>query len=370
MKDTKHQRILIYLGHPAQFHFFKNIIEALEKDGYAVKLLLKTKDILEQLVREAGYDYINIQKIVRKNNIFSIAKASFARTFEMLRIARKYRPNMIIGTDASVAQVSYLLRIPGITVLEDDIEVIAKMAKLAFPFSDSIVVPSVCRVGKWEAKKIPYQGYMKLAYLHPNRFTPDETIVKKYISEDKYCIVRLAQLTAFHDVGINGLNVDLVLNIIAQAKEHGYRVYISSEGKLDESLKEYQLKIQPVDMHHVMSFASLLISDSQSMSVEAAMLGVPSLRFSDFSGRISVLEELEHKYGLTFGIKTNNPQELNNKAAELFAIPSLRAEFQKRRQKMLNEKIDVTAFFVWLIENYPQSKRIMQQTPDYQYNFQ
>ena len=369
MKNTKYRRIIIYLGHPAQFHFFKNIIENLRKDGHEVKILLKTKDILEQLVQETGYDYINIQKQVRKNNYFSIAKASLARTFAMLKIAHNYRPNMIIGTDASVAQVSKLLRIPGITVLEDDIEIITKMAKLAFPFSDSIVVPSVCRVGKWEAKKIPYYGYMKLAYLHPNRFTPDEAIVKKYISEEKYCIVRLAQLTAFHDVGINGLNVDLVSNIISQAKEHGYRIYISSESELDESLKEYQLTIQPTDMHHIMSFASLIISDSQSMSVEAAMLGIPSLRFSDFSGRIRVLEELEHKYGLTYGIKTNNPQELCKKTAEFFTMPSLRETFQKRRQKMLDEKIDVTAFFVWFIENYPESKETMKRNPDYQYNF-
>ncbi len=64
-------------------------------------------------------------------------------------------------------------------------------------------------------------------------------------------------------------------------------------------------------MHHVLSFASLLICDSQSMSVEAAMLGVPSLRYSSFSGRISVLEELEHQYGLTYGINPEHPETFN-----------------------------------------------------------
>jgi uncharacterized protein len=63
-------------------------------------------------------------------------------------------------------------------------------------------------------------------------------------------------------------------------------------------------------MHHVLANASLLISDSQSMSVEAAMLGVPSLRFSSFAGKISVLEELEHKYKLTFGIDPSSPNKL------------------------------------------------------------
>jgi hypothetical protein len=36
---------------------------------------------------------------------------------------------------------------------------------------------------------------------------------------------------------------------------------------------------------------------------------------------------------------------------------------------MLSEKIDVTAFLVWFIENYPESVTVMRQNPDYQYNF-
>jgi hypothetical protein len=36
---------------------------------------------------------------------------------------------------------------------------------------------------------------------------------------------------------------------------------------------------------------------------------------------------------------------------------------------MLSEKIDVTAFFTWFIENYPESQRIMQENPDYQRHF-
>lgn len=365
----KTRNVVIYLGHPAQFHFFKYIIKKLQEDGCRVKILLKTKDILEQLVSEAGFDYVNIQKTVRKNTVFSIAKASLMRTYQVFKIARQFKADMILGTDASVAQASKLLNISGMTILEDDIDIIMKMAKITYPFSDSIVVPSVCRVGKWEDKKIGYSGYMKLAYLHPNQFTPNRTVVKKYIQEDKYCIVRLAQLTAFHDIGIQGLNTELVLSIIALVGEYGYRTYISSESELDERLKAHQLRIRHTDIHHIMSYASLLISDSQSMSVEAAMLGVPSLRFSDFSGRISVLEELEHKYRLTYGIKTNESKKLCNKIRELLSISNLREEFEKRRQKMLDEKIDVTAFFVWFIENYPESKIIMKKNLNHQYIF-
>lgn len=36
---------------------------------------------------------------------------------------------------------------------------------------------------------------------------------------------------------------------------------------------------------------------------------------------------------------------------------------------MLSDKIDVTAFMVWFIETYPESKRIMEVNPGYQKRF-
>jgi predicted glycosyltransferase len=118
-----------------------------------------------------------------------------------------------------------------------------------------------------------------------------------------------------------------------------------------------------------MAFASMLISDSQSMSVESSMLGVPSLRFSDFAGRISVLEELEDKYGLTFGIETSEPDKLLDRISSLLSLPNIRSEFQKRREIMLSDKINVTKFMTWFIEMYPDSHKCIKENPDYQLRF-
>ena len=145
------------------------------------------------------------------------------------------------------------------------------------------------------------------------------------------------------------------------AESHGRKVYITSESNLDESLLPYRLKIHYKDIHHVLAFSGLLISDSQSMSVEAAMLGTPSVRFNDFAGRISVLEELEQKYNLTFAFPSKEPQKLCEKVENLLSTPNLRELFQQRRQIMLSEKIDVTAFFTWFIENYPESQKMMKE---------
>jgi hypothetical protein len=39
------------------------------------------------------------------------------------------------------------------------------------------------------------------------------------------------------------------------------------------------------------------------------------------------------------------------------------------QKTMLKEKIDLTAFLTWLIEEYPLSREIIMNNPDYQYRF-
>lgn len=351
------KKILFYFGHPAQYHFAKHTIARLKEDGNEVKVLIKTKDILEDLLKEDGLEYENIQSHLRGNGKLSILRASLQRARRVRHAARSFRADVLIGTDASVAQAAWLLRKPAITVLEDDYDVIRNLARLTFPFTDCILTPAVCDVGPYERKKYGYQGYMKLAYLHPNVFQPDKKVLDQYHIEEDCVLIRLAKLAAHHDEGIRGLNVNLVKEIIQIAKHHGRKVYITSEADLGPDLRSYQLRIHYNDIHHVLAFSGLLVSDSQSMSMEASMLGTPNVRFNDFAGKISVLEELEHQYGLTCAFPSTRPEALLSKIEALLSQTDLKEQFQQRRKKMLSEKIDVAAFFTCFVENYPNSKK-------------
>jgi predicted glycosyltransferase len=144
---------------------------------------------------------------------------------------------------------------------------------------------------------------------------------------------------------------------------------------LEPQFEKYRIKINPLDMHHVMAFASLYIGDSQTMAAEAGVLGVPFVRFNDFVGRIGYLRELEDVYELGYGIhasplpadspirrndgsvQPSGVEELYKRVEQLVAMPSeeRRVTFQSRRQKMLSEKIDCAKFLTYFIENYPQS---------------
>jgi predicted glycosyltransferase len=356
-------KILIYLGHPAQYHFFKNIIKAFQSKKIEVQILIKSKDVLENLLKNDGIDYINILPEGRKSSTLGIILGLIKRDIRFFKIVRKNKPDIMIGSDPSVSHVGKVLGIPVLTVDEDDAHVISRYARLTYPFTNWIVAPDSCDCGKWNSKKLSYSGFMKLAYLHPNYFTKPTRI-----KNDNIFLIRLSKLDAFHDLGIKGFTKEILMQVVNKLLHFG-SVKISSEGDIDEQFREYMLNINPNEMHYHLSQATLLISDSQSMSMEAAMLGVPSIRFSSFAGKIGVLEELEIKYGLTFGIKPEEPEKLLNKLDELLNIDNLQDVFELRKKRMLKDKIDVTAFFVWLIENYPKSVVEIKSDPKLQYQF-
>lgn len=359
--------LLIYLSHPAQFLFYKNIIKNLKNNNHNVYILIKSKDVLVDLLKESGYKYINIQTKERKKNKLSIIISLIKRDIKIWQFVKKHKIDLLLGTDASLSHISKLKKIPCITTLEDDFEVIKSLAKLTYPFTSTILTPQICSVGKWEYKKTGYNGYMKLAYLHPKYFKPE--INKLTFKTNKpFVLIRLSALNAHHDFGIKGIRQSFLDQLITELQK-SKKVFITSENELPEKFKNLQLNIKVSDIHHYLYYADLLISDSQSMSVEAAILGTPSIRISSFSGKISVLEELETKYQLTFGFHPDNETSIEQKINELISNKDLKQTFQNRRQKMLSKKIDVTAFSSWFIENYPESADIMKKNPDYQYNF-
>ena len=67
---------------------------------------------------------------------------------------------------------------------------------------------------------------------------------------------------------------------------------------------------------------------------------------------------------------SESDEETIQKAIELLQDPNLKNVVQYKRSCLVDEKIDVTAYMVWFIENYPESVSLMQENSDFQYTFQ
>lgn len=345
-------KVLVYLGHPAHFHNYKNTIAKLKEDGHQVEVLIKKKDILENLLINAGIPYHNILEEGRKNSKLGMIIGSLKRAIRLDRFCKEFKPDILTGTSVENSFIGLLRHIPVININEDDASVVPLYAKLSYPGASVILCPSTCDCGKWNKKAIKYEGYQELAYLHPENFTPNKSIVEKYFNSDKpYFLIRFASLTAHHDSGVRGISTEIAQQIINILKPYG-RIHITSERKLEPQFEQYRIVIDPLDIHHVMAFADLYIGDSQTMAAEAGVLGTPFIRFNDFVGRIGYLSELEDRYKLGYGIKPDNVEALYKTVRELVELPDKKDLFTQRRQKMLSDKINYSEFLTSFIENY------------------
>lgn len=362
MNNTQ-KRINIYLGHPAHFHLYKNVIKNLKADGYEVDVLIKKKENLEQLLQNSGIPYHNILREGRKDTKLGMGLGALKRIWRELVFCIKHKPDLLTGTSVENSYVGPLLRIPVVYCGEDDAAVIPLQAKVCFPGATEILSPDTCDDGKWNDKSTHYPSYHELAYLHPNHFTPSADIVREQGIDlaKPYAIMRFVKLKANHDDNVKGINKKVALQLVEMMKPH-MDIYITSERPLEPELEPYRIKINPIYMHDVMAFASLYIGDSQTMAAEAGVLGVPFVRFNDFVGRIGYLRDLEDKYELGYGIKASEEgsvEKMCERVAEIVALPEVERKkiFGARKQKMLADKIDYAKFLTWYLENYPASAK-------------
>jgi len=241
-----------------------------------------------------------------------------------------------------------------------------EQVKLYLPFSN-VVLTSTAFHKDLGIKQICYNAYHKLAYLHPNYFIPDPSVfdllgVKR---NEKFVIIRFILWQASHDRKHMGISLVNKIKIVKKFLKHS-KVFISAEGVLPSELESYRIMIPIHKMHDTLAFASLLFGESGTMTSECAMLGTPAIQISGLPpGTMGTLAEQE-SYGL-IKVYTKFSEEILRESINILELG--KRKYGVRRDKMLTEKIDVTSFMVWLIEDYPDSIAIMKENPDYQSKF-
>ena len=361
-------RILIDIGHPGHVHLIRNLYHILKQNNHSLWIMVKDIPLAKSLMDIYGIEYIDLGG--KKDSLIGKGLSQINYNRKALQLVIKHKIDLGIGSSITLAHVSKLTKMKSIILDDDDDEVQPLFVKYAHPFADVILSPESLIGHRKNRKTIFYAGFHELAYLHPNRFLPDENVLSEVGLKkgEPFFVMRFNVFKAHHDVGINGISLANKLELIKLLKLYG-PVYITTEREIEPELKQYQLPVSPEKAHSLMYYATMFLGDSQTMTSEAAVLGTPAIRMNSFVGRIAYLEEEEHKYGLTYGFNPDQFDKMASKIKELLGIPNIKGEWQKRCQKMLADKIDVTAFMVWFVENYPQSAKIMKENPDYQYKF-
>lgn len=350
----KLMNLIFDICHPGQVHLLKNLIIRLKNKKHKVIVTLKNIPAARELLNLYNIEFIDLG--YKSDNIIGKAINQLRYDYEMMKIVNKEEIQLGFGSSVTLAHVSMFTAMNCIFLDDDDDVVEPYVVKYAHPFADLILSPSALQ-GNRESKKARfYRGYHELAYLHPDIFTPDPEVLKNagVSLGEKYFILRFNAFKAHHDKGEHGITIENKKELINILKDKG-KVFISAERNIEPEFEKYRINIPSHKIHSFLYYATMFIGDSQTMTSEAAVLGTPSLRCNSFVGRISYLEEQEKKYGLTYGFHPSDVEKLFNKIISLLSDSQLNEKWLKKRFAMLEEKINVTDFFEWIIENYPDS---------------
>jgi predicted glycosyltransferase len=363
-------RILIDMGHPAHVHLFKNFVGEMKKKGHEFKITARDKEVTTQLLDAYKIPYERVGTM--KPGKINLLLEWIYRDIKIATISRKFSPDILMGNlNVTIVHAAKILRKKSIIFTDSEPEAVKYPIEDFFsnPFADVIITLNSVR-HNYGKKEVRINTYKELAYLHPNWFTPDRNVLTQagVRPDEEYIILRFVAWGAYHDVGKGGFDIESKRKLIKELKPYA-RIFISSESTLPAEFEQYRIPIPPEQIHDFLSYAKLLICDSQTMATEAAVLGTPVIRCNSFVGKNDMgnFIELEQKYDLIFNYYDEKSALL--KAIELLTISDIKEKWIKKRAALLQDKIDVTSFLVWFTENYPGSFREMRQNPEIQYRF-
>jgi len=353
--------ILIDIGHPAHIHYFKNCARILSKKGHQFLFVVRERNSTIELAQATGFNYISRGKgkVGLINKLIGIPQVDYI----LYKSARQFKPNLFLSFSSPyAAHVAWLMRKPHIAF--DDTEHAVFEHWMCRPFTDVVLSPSCYNAKLWKNQML-FDSLMELCYLHPNYFQPDSSVLKKIgVQEgEPFVVLRLISWDANHDVGQKGLSYQNKVKLVEELSKD-CRVFISSETELSPSLKKYQLTIHPQDLHSILYYASLYVGEGGTTASESVVLGTPAIYINSLNAG---LFEEEEKRGLLYHLTRFD--DILKTSHSILNDSNHKRTFKCNWEKLIADKIDPTAFMVWFIDNYPESKTIMKNNPDYQYTF-
>lgn len=336
--------VLFDIAHPAHVHFFRHLHSDLRNSGIPVSVLARDKDVTHDLLEGFGIDY--------ETHGRSGVTSRVGQFSELAARVRRLR-RMIKDTDAEIVLTRnpagvIAARLTGrIGVFDtDDGRAAGAHFRVAAPFAHTITTPT--SIGEtYGAKHRKYAGYKALAYLHPNNFRPDSTVLDHLgvEAETDFSIVRFVDMVAAHDHNEHGLQAADKAAIVDDLALRG-PVFVSSEGELPAAVNARALAIPPHMMHDALAFAACYVGDSQTMAAEAALLGTPSFQISTWSRRLSYLAELQDSYGLIESFTPDRAHDARRAIRAAFDETGARSQLRSRGlDRLYQDKIDVADWY-------------------------
>ena len=336
-------KIVIDIGHPAHVHFFKYFIGEMRARGHQVLITAAQKEINLDLLKSLEISYVYLGQVGK--GLLGKLISLFVLNFKMYKAVKDFKPDLFMGiASIRAAQVSWLMGKK--SIIFDDTEESPQEQWLYRPFSTEIYSPTCFKKNFGKNHKF-YPGYHELAYLHPDRFEPRQEVVSSLglKFDEKLFVIRFISWGAVHDIGHQGFSYEGKKELIKFLSQYG-RVVITSEIPLLDEFEPYRLSICPTKIHDLLSYADLYVGEGATMASEAAVLGTPVIYMRTLVH--GYLQELQDKYEILYSFKCE--QRALKKIKQILMQGDQETDWQLKRQRILDEKIDVTSFMLNLVE--------------------
>jgi uncharacterized protein len=315
-------------------------------------MTLREKECARDLLDQYALPY---QVLSRQRRGLGLGLEFIERGSRLWHVVAQFRPHFLAGVmGPSIATIGRLRRLLARDrtriVVFYDTEIATLTNSFVYPLADYVITPD-CYSAPVRGNHLTYPGYHELAYLHPDRFTPDREVVKALgiDTDSAYFIVRFVSYEASHDLTAEGLPLAKKLELTRMLVRHG-RVLVSSERSLPKELQPYRLAVPASQIHHVLAFARLLVGESATMASESAVLGVPAVYISPL-GR-GYTDDQERRYGLVHNYTDGRfRSDWVEGVRKLLEHDLLAARARAARERLLSEKIDVTAWMLNFFED-------------------
>lgn len=344
--------ILIDIGHPGHVHLLHGVAKELIHKGHHVFYSVRDIPVAKRLMEHYGMaPWFDLGS--KKDSLAGKAKTVINQDLQLLQFVRQNHIDLGLSSGLVLSHVSKLTSMKSFMFDDDDDAAEPLIVKYGHPMTDVVFTPNcICRKTK---KAVYYAGTHELAYLHPKRFSPIPSILQHAGIQkgERYFIMRFVALKGHHDVGQQGLTMEQKKALVDLLNPYG-RVIITSERAIEPEFEQYRIPVPPEEIHSLMAYSSMFLGDSQTMTSEAAVLGVPALKCNTFAGRLSVPNMLEQRFDLCYAYQPTQFDEMYRHIKRLLARnpEELKKEWQTKRQRMLQEMIDPTEFFVNYIEQH------------------
>lgn len=264
-------RILIDIGHPADIHFYRNVIRELKKKNHEIFISVMQRGNLPRLVKEE----FGKASIIGKHSGGGFVRKMFCNFIRVLKLRsfiKKIKPDVVTSFSYYPSAAAFGMNIKSVAFHDDEEYKIQFL--LCRLFAQKLVVPSFLNVNGSNIKK--YRFYKELAYLGSKHFTPNKEILLKYnLKENQYAFIREIAPVSLNYKKLNTMNYKKIIDSI---REKGLKIVVSLEDKSrKEEFKDCIIPEESTKGFHSLIFYSLfVISSGDTVAREAAIFGVPA----------------------------------------------------------------------------------------------